>query len=126
MYIIMYIIYNIYMQYKRIIYMYIYTQHMYSIYVYCIAFKCTTSLLVMCNTYRYIEISILPFNIVIRYLLLGVSIHLFCQFSIPRAKNMLNFIPQNNKLVCMTLVYHFLTSTTTRTIIIIIYIKNLM
>ena len=73
--------------------------------------------LVMCNTYRYIEISIFSFNIVIQYWLLGVSIHWCGQFSKPGFSHLSNFIPKSNynKLVCITLIdlfYHFLTNTT--------------
>ena len=73
--------------------------------------------LVMCNTYRYIEISKFSFNIVIQYWLLGVSIHWCGQFSKHGFSHLSNFIPKSNcnKLVCITLIdffYHFLTNTT--------------
>ena len=93
-------------------------------------------LVVMCDTYRYIEISIFSFNIVIQYWLLGVSIYWNGQFSKPGFPHLSNFIPKsnNNKLVCITLIdsfYHFLTSTTKQDIYlhfmsISIIISNIM
>ena len=93
-------------------------------------------LVVMCDTYRYIEISIFSFNIVIQYWLLGVSIHWNGQFSKPGFSHLSNFIPKSNynKLVCITLIdsfYHFLTSTTKQDIYlhfmsISIIISNIM
>ena len=78
----------------------------------CTVYVCPTCTLVMCDTYRYIEISIFSLNIVIQYLLLGVSIHWNGQFSKHGFSNLSNLIPKSNynKLVCITFFYHFLTN----------------
>ena len=77
----------------------------------------------MCDTYRYIEISIFSFNIVIQYWLLGVLIHWCGQFSnlVFLICIILYLISNYNKLVCITLIdffYHFLTTKTKQDIYI--------
>ena len=75
----------------------------------------------MCDTYRYIEISIFSFNVVIQYWFLGVSIHWNGQFSKHGFSNLSNLMLKSNykKLVRVTFidfVYHFLTNTSKKDI----------
>ena len=79
----------------------------------CVSLCVCTCTVVMCDTYRYIEISICSFNIVIQYWLLSVSIHWNGQFSKHGFSNSSNLIPKSNykKLVHVTFFYDFLTNT---------------
>ena len=109
--------------YSKYCLMYMYSKYclMYICCEYCLMYICCEYCLmymycelVMCDTYRYIEISKFSFHIVIQYWLLGVSIHWCGQFSKHGFSHLSNFIPKSNcnKLVCITLIDHFLTNTT--------------